>query len=96
MVDLGLDRVFIYDRDDVGKGLRDTGKYLLFPAGAGPRHLAFHPRMSVIYAACELDNKLAVVREKEGNMSWKAFCPLCRSLIEVRIQQPPSGSGTAC
>ena len=37
----------IYDRDDVGKGLRDTGKYLSFPAGAGPRHLAFHPRMSV-------------------------------------------------
>nr|WP_300662035.1 beta-propeller fold lactonase family protein [uncultured Acetatifactor sp.] len=75
VVDLGLDRVFIYDRDDVGKGLRDTGKYLSFPAGAGPRHLAFHPRMSVIYAACELDNKLAVVREKEGEYVLESILP---------------------
>lgn len=75
VVDLGLDKVFVYDRDNVSESLRDTGRYLAFPAGAGPRHLAFHPRASVIYAACELDNKLAVFREKEGEYVLESMLP---------------------
>lgn len=73
MVDLGLDKVFVYDGDDVSGSLRDTGRYLAFPTGAGPRHLAFHPRASVIYAACELDNKLAVFREREGEYALESM-----------------------
>lgn len=73
VVDLGLDKVFVYDLDDAGGSLRDTGRYLPFPAGAGPRHLAFHPGASVLYAICELDNKLAVFREKEGEYALESM-----------------------
>lgn len=66
-VDLGLDRVFVYEREAAAGKLRDTGRRIVFPAGEGPRHLAFHPAIpGLLYAICELGNHLAVFREREG------------------------------
>lgn len=42
--DLGLDRVFVYEMDyQNGKLKPGASPYLELPAGAGPRHLSFHP-----------------------------------------------------
>lgn len=73
-VDLGLDRVFVYEWEDDAKRLKDTGKRIVFPAGEGPRHLAFHPEIpGLLYAVCELGNKLAVFREKDGEYHMEAL-----------------------
>ncbi len=67
VVDLGTDLVHIYGLDRKTGRLEDTGKPLRLPAGAGPRHLAFHPGIpGLIYVACELDSSVALFREKEG------------------------------
>lgn len=66
-VDLGTDSVSVYLLDTAAGILTDTGKALRLPAGAGPRHLAFHPGISgTVYVACELGNSVALFREKEG------------------------------
>lgn len=42
--DLGLDRVFVYEVDyQSGKLKSGANPYFDLPAGAGPRHLSFHP-----------------------------------------------------
>ncbi|XZE44416.1 lactonase family protein [Pirellulaceae bacterium SH467] len=42
--DLGLDRVFVYEMDyETGKLKPGAFPFLELPAGAGPRHLSFHP-----------------------------------------------------
>ena len=61
VVDLGLDQVFLYDIDDEQGKLTNTGKRLQFPAGSGPRHIAFHhTRPEIVYVVCELACKVAV------------------------------------
>ena len=60
--DLGTDKVAIY--------LNEAGKGKLKPAeisainiapGSGPRHLAFHPRLKVVYVINEILNNITVV-----------------------------------
>ena len=63
VVDLGTDRVFVYRLDRREGRLTDTGKALELPAGAGPRHLEFHPEIpGIVYVVCELDSSVAVFR----------------------------------
>lgn len=65
-VDLGLDRVSVYHLDSLKGVLEDSGKYMTLPAGAGPRHLEFLPRIpELIYVVCEMGSSLAVFRETE-------------------------------
>lgn len=56
--DLGTDEVYTYDIHD-GK-LSETAIYKAAP-GTGPRHLAFHPKMSLAYLLGELDNTVTVL-----------------------------------
>jgi 6-phosphogluconolactonase len=59
VADLGIDQVIPY-RFDAAKGLlerRDKGT-LNLPAGAGPRHLAFHPSGRQAYVIDELDSTI--------------------------------------
>ena len=61
--DLGLDRIFVF-RLDVASG-KLTPNDLPFVATrkrAGPRHIAFHPKMPFAYAINELDSTVAVYR----------------------------------
>jgi len=61
--DLGADRVFVYTLDLDGNELRhvEGGDAVMRP-GAGPRHLAFHPTLPLVYVACELDSTVATLR----------------------------------
>jgi len=60
--DLGADRVFVYRLDLDGKALRHEGGDAVMKPGAGPRHLAFHPALSLVFVANELDSTVATLR----------------------------------
>ena len=60
---LGADRVFVYHLDLEGRSLRhiEEGDAVMRP-GAGPRHLAFHPTLPLVFVANELDSTVATLR----------------------------------
>jgi 6-phosphogluconolactonase len=61
--DLGADRVFVYRLDLDGKLLRRVeGGEAVMRSGAGPRHLAFHPTLPLVFVANELDSTVATLR----------------------------------
>jgi 6-phosphogluconolactonase len=53
--DLGIDKVFVY-RLEEGTGRLRQVSAATASAGAGPRHVAYHPQSSVVYVVCELDS----------------------------------------
>lgn len=57
--DLGADRIFIY-RFDAAKGTLEPHGAAPLDAGAGPRHLSFHPTGKYLYAINELRSTVAV------------------------------------
>jgi len=63
--DLGVDRVFVYRLDVGDKSLRPVeegaGDAVMRP-GAGPRHIAFHPTLPLVFVANELDSTVATLR----------------------------------
>ena len=61
--DLGADRVFVYRLDIEGKSLAhvEGGDAVMRP-GAGPRHIAFHPTLPLVFVANELDSTVATLR----------------------------------
>jgi 6-phosphogluconolactonase (cycloisomerase 2 family) len=58
-VDLGADSVFVY-RLNLDTGKLALHQQLHLPAGAGPRHLAFHPRGRFAYILGELRSEITV------------------------------------
>ena len=61
--DLGADRVFVYRLDLDGKSLRRIeGGDAVMRSGAGPRHIAFHPTLPLVFVANELDSTVATLR----------------------------------
>lgn len=62
IVDLGTDRVKIYSAA-TGAFVRDL---VTTPAGAGPRHIAFHPNGRFAFLLFELDNYVTSYRYKDG------------------------------
>jgi 6-phosphogluconolactonase len=60
--DLGADRVFVYRLDLDGKALRHEGGDAVMKPGAGPRHLAFHPTLPLVFVSNELDSTVATLR----------------------------------
>jgi 6-phosphogluconolactonase len=62
-VDLGVDRILVYRLGDDGNRLEHVahGDAVLRP-GAGPRHLAFHPTLPLVYVANELDSTVSTFR----------------------------------
>ena len=61
--DLGADRVFVYRLDLESKSLRrvESGDAVT-RAGAGPRHIAFHPTRPFVFVTNELDSTVATLR----------------------------------
>ena len=61
--DLGADRVLVYRLDNEAKSLRqvDGGAAVMRP-GAGPRHIAFHPTLPLVFVSNELDSTVATLR----------------------------------
>ncbi len=64
--DLGADRVFVYRLDLDGNALQHVGEAVMRP-GAGPRHLAFHPTLPLVFVANELDSTVATLRFDSGS-----------------------------
>jgi 6-phosphogluconolactonase len=61
--DLGVDRVFVYRLDVAGKSFRHVdGGDAVMRSGAGPRHIAFHPSLPLVFVANELDSTVATLR----------------------------------
>ena len=76
--DLGVDRVYVYRLNLDGKGREEgsgkreagRGKSLrhveggdaVMRPGAGPRHIAFHPTLPLVFVANELDSTVATLR----------------------------------
>lgn len=60
-VDLGADAVFAHRYYARKRALSDMTVAYRTPPGAGPRHLAWHPRLPVAYLASELSNTLTVL-----------------------------------
>src|SRR5437667_1300035 len=85
--DLGADRVFVYRLDLDAKSLRhiEEGDASLRP-GAGPRHLAFHPTLPLVFVAVELDSTVATLRfdAERGALS----------LLDARSTLPAGWTGT--
>lgn len=59
VADLGIDELVVYAFDAATGRLRPHG-HVPARAGAGPRHMAFHPGGSYLYVAHELDNTVVV------------------------------------
>jgi 6-phosphogluconolactonase len=64
--DLGVDRVFVYraNFDDGNGGTLHhiEGTDAVMRPGAGPRHLAFHPKLPLVFVANELDSTVTTLR----------------------------------
>ena len=61
--DLGADRVFVYRLDDKrGTLRREETSDAVMPPGTGPRHLAFHPRLPLLFVSGELNSTVTVLR----------------------------------
>jgi hypothetical protein len=63
--DLGADRVLVYRYDEQANSLQHVERSdAAMPAGAGPRHLVFHPTMPFVFVANGVDASGAVVGEQ--------------------------------
>src|SRR5256886_7614653 len=87
--DLGVDRVFVYRLDLGDKSLRPVeegaGDAVMRP-GAGPRHIAFHPTLPLVFVANELDSTVATLRFDAGRGTL--------SLVDTRSTIPGGWGGT--
>ncbi|MES2848214.1 MAG: lactonase family protein [Bacteroidota bacterium] len=58
VADLGMDKFFVYDFDDVN-GTAKENTAVSISAGSGPRHAAFHPSGKYVYLTEELSGTVA-------------------------------------
>ena len=65
VADLGTDHVWRYHKPSKNAGWTLKGK-IIYPAGAGPRHLIVHPQTKSIYTILELTSGLAKHTYPEG------------------------------
>jgi 6-phosphogluconolactonase len=65
--DLGIDAVLVYILTPEGELVAQRGRSVPVIAGAGPRHLAFHPDGDHLFVVNELDNTVvALLRAEDG------------------------------
>jgi len=61
--DLGFDRIFVFRLDAAnGKLTANDPPFVATRAGAGPRHIAFHPKMPLAYVINELGSSVTTYR----------------------------------
>lgn len=92
--DKGLDRLFIY-RPDVGRGalVPADPPFVATHAGAGPRHIAFHPSAPYAYVINELDSTVTVYDydSAQGTLSERQTL----SSLPTDFAEPNTGSEIA-
>lgn len=62
--DLGADRVFLYNIEDLNTFLEP----IVVQSGAGPRHIAFHPKGKVMALLNELNNTVSIYSPNENGL----------------------------
>lgn len=68
--DLGTDKVMIYKVAPSSGALQPADQpFAEVNAGAGPRHLSFHPKLNIVYLIEELTGTISVFNYKDGRMS---------------------------
>lgn len=65
-VDLGADEVLAYPLDSETGRLGDAARAYAAPAGSGPRHLVFHPRVPLALLVSELASTVTVLEAGDG------------------------------
>jgi 6-phosphogluconolactonase len=78
VTDLGIDRVMVYRLDDRAGTLTPAPTpFAAVRPGAGPRHLAFHPTLPVLYVINELDLTVGAYRwdAQAGTLAELATVP---------------------
>ena len=69
-VDLGQDKVMLYQTDHSAREVIPTEEEICFPAGSGPRHLVFDPlHKDRLYVLSELTAEIFFCRKEKG--VWK-------------------------
>jgi len=68
VADLGMDKIMTYARDTEGSQWVAHDAVSLEP-GAGPRHLAFHPSGSAVYAVNELNSTVTQFAHEAGKLT---------------------------
>lgn len=88
--DLGLDKVLIYKLDaDKGTMTPNDPPHGELPAGAGPRHFAFHPGGKHVYVCGELSSTVHA-------MTWDADKGVLKAVQELStLPQEVKGNSTA-
>ena len=82
--DLGTDKIYLYALD-AARGKLSLSQALELPAGAGPRHVAFHPTLARMYAINELDSTLATWSYDERD-NWRRLS--VEPTLPAGYQQP--------
>jgi 6-phosphogluconolactonase len=59
-VDLGADKVNVWNLDSTGKLIQNTVPFVPIASGSGPRHMAFHPDRLHAYVLSELASSVTV------------------------------------
>ena len=68
--DLGTDKVMVYSFDEkTGKLTDATSPFIMVKAGAGPRHLTFHPNNKYAYLVEELTGTISAYSYKNGTFA---------------------------
>lgn len=65
VADLGIDSIMVYTLSGTGRLASKPAERIVTAAGAGPRHLAFHPDGKHLFVVNELDNTVLTLR-REG------------------------------
>ncbi|MYD09105.1 MAG: lactonase family protein [Chloroflexi bacterium] len=88
--DLGTDKIYLYALDAAPGKLTPAGS-LDLPAGAGPRHVAFHPTLPRMYGINELDSTVAAWSYDEQNNFTRLAI---ESTLPADYQQPAERQNT--
>ncbi len=91
--DKGLDRVFVFRLDTAsGKLMPNDPPFVATRAGAGPRHIAFHPQMPLAYVIKELSSSVTIYRfdPQRGGLQPIQVLP---SMGQIRTFDEPILSG---
>ena len=77
-VDLGLDEVKVFDFANRRTSFRELPEksFHTLPAGAGPRHIIFHPNGKLALLVFELGNRVASYKYADGLFTQVASLPL--------------------
>lgn len=82
--DLGIDKIKVYEFDDKTGTLEpQPTRDVTVPAGAGPRHLVFHPNGDYVYVTLEMANQVAAYQYQDATLT----------LVDIYSTLPPGFSG---